>query len=284
MAYSPNMTITTMGIKRGSLFVLCGILDYSKTWPPYLTYDDKEYEFSNNTAMPNECVGHYGGCAEYKIVKSNYCQKGNDTMTVKETTKTATAAKPSKVAATRGKSNPKKPAVKSVGKAAEVKATRGKSEPVKPVTKTKAGKVATAKVVPAPKNTADTRKNVAKPLPPKKNDDKIAANIKAASAKKAAPAKVVVGIAKTITVDQLLNFAKTEKTLSQGGKFVQVLQLESSRKVLSFKLSAPVKVNGELVSSVKLNNTDILLLDAEAAKVFRHIDGGANVALKFKRI
>ena len=170
----------------------------------------------------------------------------------------------------------------SVIKPTAQKAPAKKAGKVEPVAKP-GKKVTTAKVVPAPKNISTTRKNVAKPLP-KKIDGKIAAPIKAASAKKEAPAKAVVGIAKTITVDQLLNFAKSEKTLSQGGKFVQVLQIESTRKALSFKLSAPVKVNGELVSSVKLSNTDIMLLDAEAAKVFRHIDGGANVTLKFKRI
>ena len=198
-------------------------------------------------------------------------------MSVKTTAAKTTAAKTTAAKA------------ESVIKPTAQKAPAKKAGKVEPVAKP-GKKVTTAKVVPAPKNISTTRKNVAKPLP-KKTDDKIAAHIKAASAhikaasaKKAAPAKAVVGIAKTITVDQLLNFAKSEKTLSQGGKFVQVLQIESTRKALSFKLSAPVKVNGELVSSVKLSNTDIMLLDAEAAKVFRHIDGGANVTLKFKRI
>lgn len=166
---------------------------------------------------------------------------------------------------------------------------------VKPAQKTSEGKATTAKVKPAPKATAATReavkkpRNPAKPLPQKgeaKATTSIAPAEKAAkkiTAKKQTSLKAVIGVAKTITVDQLINFAKSDKSLNQGGKFVQILQFESNRKSFAVKLNAPVKVNGELVSSVKLNNSDILLLDAEAAKVFRHIDV-ANVTLKFKRV
>lgn len=166
---------------------------------------------------------------------------------------------------------------------------------VKPAQKTSEGKATTAKVKPAPKAIATTHeavkkpRNPAKPLPQKgeaKATTSIAPAEKAAkkiTAKKQMSLKAVIGVAKTITVDQLINFAKSDKSLNQGGKFVQILQFESNRKSFTVKLNAPVKVNGELVSAVKLNNSDILLLDAEAAKVFRHIDV-ANVTLKFKRV
>ena len=166
---------------------------------------------------------------------------------------------------------------------------------VKPAQKTSEGKATTAKVKPAPKAIATTHeavkkpRNPAKPLPQKgeaKATTAIAPAEKAAkkiTAKKQMSLKAVIGVAKTITVDQLINFAKSDKSLNQGGKFVQILQFESNRKSFTVKLNAPVKVNGELVSAVKLNNSDILLLDAEAAKVFRHIDV-ANVTLKFKRV
>lgn len=167
---------------------------------------------------------------------------------------------------------------------------------VKPAQKTSEGKATTAKVKPVPKATAATReavkkpRNPAKPLPQKGEGKATAAIVASAekaakkiTAKKQMSLKAVIGVAKTITVDQLINFAKSDKSLNQGGKFVQILQFESNRKSFTVKLNAPVKVNGELVSVVKLNNSDILLLDAEAAKVFRHIDV-ANVTLKFKRV
>lgn len=196
-------------------------------------------------------------------------------MTVKTTTKTA--------AAKAQKATPAKPV---------------KQPQVKPAQKTPQGKATTAKVKPNPKATEATRESVkktprnqAKPLPKKTHDDKMAAAIKSvadksarkAADKKTANTKAVIGVAKTVTVDQLINFAKSDKSINQGGKFVQILQFESSRKNFAVKLNAPVKVNGELVNAVKLNNTDVLLLDAEAAKVFRHIDV-ANVTLKFKRV
>lgn len=201
------------------------------------------------------------------------------TMTVKKTEKKAATPKadpkatPPKAGARKVATAPAKP----------VKAP-AKSKPVEPVAKP-GKKVATAKVVPDPKNTASTRKNVAKPLP-KKGEVKEAIS-KADAAKKVvkkAAAKPVIGVAKTVTVDQLLTFAKSEKSIGQNGKFVQVLQLESSRKVLRWKLSAPIRFNGELTDTIAVGGNDILLLDAEAAKILRHIDGGANVTMKFKRI
>lgn len=209
-------------------------------------------------------------------------------MTTKKTASKAKAEKTTPVKAG-GKNAAATPAKKTT---APAKTPRPQ---VKPAQKTSEGKATTAKVKPAPKATAATReavkkpRNPAKPLPQKgeaKATAAIAPAEKAAkkiTAKKQMSLKAVIGVAKTITVDQLINFAKSDKSLNQGGKFVQILQFESNRKSFTVKLNAPVKVNGELVSSVKLNNSDILLLDAEAAKVFRHIDV-ANVTLKFKRV
>jgi hypothetical protein len=226
------------------------------------------------------------------------------TMTVKKTEKKSTgqatpkAAAPAKKAAAPKVTPPKAGARKvATVPAKPVKAPAKKEQkPVEPVAKP-GKRVATAKVVPDPKNTANTRKHVANPLP-KKGEVKEAkkplsnkklqeALSKSEAAKKTvkkAAVKAVVGVAKTITVDQLLSFAKSEKSIGQGGKFVQVLQLESSRKVLRWKLSAPIRFNGTLTDNITVGGNDILLLDAEAAKVLRNIDAGSNVTMKFKRI
>lgn len=340
--YNAEMKLTKIGVDcTGKLTVLCGILDYSKTWPALIVHEDRTFAFVHQDTMPRDAVGHYGGCAVYLPLTDNngglnialFANNGtqdtvefrsinhrayqrwprvivydgelyeylrptnasfrpdnvgnvhhavykplNHQLTYKDkavmTTNTTAKATPRKANSKKIPHTPAKP----------VKAA--KQPKVASAQKTAAGKAAVAKVKPAPKNTAATREAVKKPRNPAKPlPEKGAVKPEQKKAPKKTPKqpKPVFGIAKSITVDQLITFAKSDKTLNQSGKFVQILQFESSRKNFTVKLNAPVKVNNDLIVSVKLNSTDILLLDAEAAKVFRQIDV-ANVTLKFKRI